>query len=144
MTGRLRRAIDTTFSSPKKSFATGMIFTSIVQSSSVVLSLAVPLAGAGLATTAMVFPYALGANIGTTVTALIAALATGSTIAIAAALAHLFFNIIGICIWYPLKRVPIGISERLADTVQAHGSYAIIYIIIAFFIIPAMVITLLC
>ncbi len=144
MTGRLRRAIDTTFGNSKKSFATGMVFTSIVQSSSIVLSLAVPLAGAGLATTAMVFPYALGANIGTTVTALMAALATGSTIAIAAALAHLFFNLIGICIWYPLKKIPIGISERLADAVQAHGSYAIIYIIIAFFIIPAMVMTLLC
>ncbi|UZE91782.1 MAG: Na/Pi symporter [Methanosarcinales archaeon] len=144
MTGRLRRAIDTTFSKPKKSFLTSLTFTAIIQSSSITTSLVVPLAGAGLATTAMVFPYALGANIGTTVTALIAALATGSTIAIAAALAHLFFNVIGICIWYPLKKVPIGISERLADTVQAHGNYAIIYIIIAFFIIPAMAITLLC
>ena len=47
----------------------------------------------------------LGANIGTTVTGLISARVSDNIDALQVALAHLFFNITGIIIWYPLVRV---------------------------------------
>ena len=53
----------------------GMLVTMLVQSSSTTTSLIVPLAGTGLLTLEEVYPFTLGANIGTCITALIAATA---------------------------------------------------------------------
>ena len=55
-------------------------------------------------------PLTLGANIGTTVTGLLAALVSGKVEALQVALCHLFFNISGIIIWYPIpfmRKVPL-------------------------------------
>lgn len=92
-------------------FTMGILMTSIVQSSSVTTSLIVPLAGAGLVSIRQIFPYTLGANIGTTITAILAALATQSDLAVTVAFAHLCFNIFGILIFYPLKFIPIRLAE---------------------------------
>jgi len=70
----------------------GMLLTIMVQSSSITTSTIVPLAGAGVLTLRQVYPFTLGANIGTTVTAILAALTLNVT-ALVAAFAHLFFNI---------------------------------------------------
>jgi len=88
----------------------GMGMTFIVQSSSVTTSLIVPLAGAGVVRLRKIFPYTMGANIGTTGTALLAALATTNPVAVTAAFAHLAFNIFGIMIFYPLKFIPINMA----------------------------------
>ncbi len=53
----------------------GLVITVLVQSSSITTSLLVPMAGAGLLTLEQVYPVTLGANVGTTVTALLASLA---------------------------------------------------------------------
>ncbi len=74
--------------------------TVMVQSSSITTSLVVPLAGAGVLSLRQIFPYTLGANVGTTATAIIAALTLNVT-ALVAAFAHLLFNICGILIVYP-------------------------------------------
>ena len=100
---------DVIFKSDLRALGLGLLLTALVQSSSVTISLAVPLAGAGIITNRHVFPYALGANVGTTVTALLAALAGGNPAGLAIAFAHLVFNILGIGVWYPLKRVPLWI-----------------------------------
>ena len=52
----------------------GVLITIMVQSSSITTSLVVPLAGAGVLSLRQIFPFTLGANIGTTVTALMASL----------------------------------------------------------------------
>jgi len=93
------------------SFFLGILMTAVVQSSSVTTSLIIPLAGAGLITIRQIFPYTLGANIGTTVTAILAALATQNHIAVTVAFSHLCFNIFGIAIFYPLKFIPIRLAE---------------------------------
>ena len=80
------------------------------------LVLLIPLAGAGVITIHQVFPITVGANIGTTVTALIAALSTGSVHAVTVAFAHLMFNISGTLIFFvppPLRRVPILLARQL-------------------------------
>jgi len=92
----------------------GLIITALVQSSSVTTSLIVPLAGAGLLSIAQVFPYTLGANVGTTVTALLAALSAGEVAGVAAAFSHLLFNFAGIGIFYPLRKLPLWLANQLA------------------------------
>jgi len=96
----------------------GTLMTFIVQSSSVTTSLIVPLAGAGIVRLRQIFPYTLGANIGTTGTALLAALATANPIAVTAAFAHLVFNIFGIVIFYPLKMIPLTLAEKASEYVS--------------------------
>ncbi|TFH65673.1 MAG: hypothetical protein E4G90_05830, partial [Gemmatimonadales bacterium] len=83
------------------SFTLGMVATATVQSSSATTSLIVPLAGTGVLSLRQIFPYTLGANVGTTITAILASFSTGSPAAVTVAFAHLSFNILGIAIYYP-------------------------------------------
>ncbi len=130
------------FGNAAKAFLVGLFFTALVQSSSVTLSIAVPMAGAGLLTLRQVFPYSLGANIGTTVTAILAALVTGSTGALHIAFAHLAFNFAGSLIWYPLKMVPIGLAGLLGGFCARRRVWALVYMIVLFFAIPLIVVIL--
>ena len=109
-------------------FIFGIIMTAVVQSSSVTTSLIIPLAGAGLVRIRQVFPYTLGANIGTTVTAILAALATQNNVAITVAFSHLCFNIFGIIIFYPLKFIPIGLAELIGRTASKSTKNLILFI----------------
>jgi len=108
----------------------GMIMTFIVQSSSVTTSLIVPLAGAGIVNLRKIFPYTMGANIGTTGTALLAALATGNPVAVTASFAHLVFNIFGIMIFYPLKFIPIKLAESVSEFVSESKKNLVIFLVV--------------
>ncbi len=133
------------------SFGFGVVITALVQSSSITTSLVVPLVGGGVLTVEQIFPYTLGANVGTTVTALLAAFVEWSsashrdsaTAALSIAYAHLLFNAISICLIYPFKKLPIGLAKRLGAYVVNNKKMAVIYIIVAFYIIPGLVILLL-
>ena len=59
-----------------------------------------------------VLSFTLGANVGTTITAILAALSTGNPAAVTVALAHLTFNVMGIAIFYPLKAIPIWLANK--------------------------------
>lgn len=108
----------------------GAVMTFIVQSSSVTTSLIVPLAGAGIVKLKKIFPYTLGANIGTTGTALLAAMATGNPFAVTAAFAHLMFNIIGIVFIYPVKFIPIRLAEMTGQYVARDRKSFIIFVVV--------------
>jgi len=114
------------------SIAFGMIFTSIVQSSSITTSIIIPLVGAGVLTIEQIFPYTLGANIGTTITALLAVLALdeGKEAAMTIALCHLIFNIYGILIFYPLKVLPIKTAKIVAAYVSKSKKHFLIFLFI--------------
>jgi sodium-dependent phosphate cotransporter len=130
------------FRNATTAFLLGLVFTSIVQSSSVTTSLVVPMAGAGLLTLNQIFPYTLGANIGTTVTAILAALVTGSVGGIQIAFAHLGFNILGTAIWYPLRFVPIRMAAWWGRFCARHRGFALVYMIVVFYVIPLFVVLL--
>lgn len=130
------------FKNSFRAFSIGIVLTVLVQSSSITTSLIVPMAGAGLLTLIQIFPYTLGANIGTTITAILAALVTGDPAAVTVAFAHLLFNIFGIIIWFPLKIVPLTIAEKFADYSTKNKIIPIAYIVIMFFIIPLTLIFL--
>lgn len=121
----------------------GLIFTAVVQSSSITTSLMIPMAAAGIISVHQIFPVALGANIGTTVTAFLAALATGSPAALTIALVHLLFNACGILTFYPipeLRKIPIFAAQLLARKSAQNRLYALMFIVIVFFIIPGVAI----
>ena len=116
----------------------GGVLTFCVQSSSITTSLLVPMAGSGLLTLASILPVTLGANIGTTTTALLAAL-TGNGAGLAIALVHFFFNILGILIWFPIekmRRTPIILSTKLAELSSKNKMIGFLYIGIVFFGLP--------
>ena len=117
-------------------FLLGILMTAVVQSSSVTTSLIIPLAGAGLVAIRQIFPYTLGANIGTTVTAILAAMATQNEVAITVAFSHLVFNVFGILIFYPLKFIPIGLAEyvgeRASKSTRNLVVFTVVYILLYF------------
>lgn len=117
-------------------FALGLVLTVMVQSSSITTSLAVPLAGAGILTLRQIFPLTLGANVGTTVTAMLASLVTGNVASVTVAFAHLLFNITGIIILWPLRRIPLWLAETLAEFSTRSKLVPLVYILVLFFVIP--------
>ena len=130
------------FKSTARALFVGMLFTAIVQSSSITTSLVVPLAAAGVVSLRKIYPYDLGANIGTTITALLASMATNSSAAISIALSHLVFNVLGIAIFLPLKEIPITMAEVFTRWSMKNRYIPVIYVILVFFIIPILIITI--
>jgi sodium-dependent phosphate cotransporter len=118
----------------------GTLVTAIVQSSSVTTSAVVPLAGAGILALERIYPYTLGANVGTTVTAMLAALSLGEPVGIAVALAHLGFNILGIAVFLPLRRLPIGSARWLAAQANRSRAIPILFLLGVYYVIPLLLI----
>tara|TARA_B100000029_G_scaffold508492_1_gene595470 strand:- start:674 stop:1768 length:1095 start_codon:yes stop_codon:yes gene_type:complete len=122
----------------------GMLLTISVQSSSITTSTVIPLAGAGVLTLRQIYPFTLGANIGTTVTALLASLTLNVT-AMVASFAHLFFNIFGILLVYAnpfLRDIPLKLSEKFADLAIKNKFIPMAYLLVVFFLIPFLIILL--
>ena len=132
------------YQSPIVAIIVGVVVTVMVQSSSITTSLLVPLAGAGLLTLGQAFPITIGANIGTTVTAFLAALAVTGPNAIAGvtiALVHLLFNVTATTLSYPVKRIreiPLNAARRLARLAIRSKPLAIAYVVILFYGLPAL------
>lgn len=122
----------------------GALVTAMVQSSSITTSLLVPLAGAGLITLEQAFPVTLGANLGTTITALTASLAVAGPNAEAGviiALTHLLFNLTGTVLIYPLeavRRIPLQAARKLGDIAVRSKAAAIGYVVLLFYAVPAL------
>lgn len=131
------------FRTPVLSFMLGAILTVMVQSSSITTSMVVPLLGAGVITMSQIYPYLLGANIGTTITAFLASFVTGSPAAVSVAFAHLFFNILGIMIFWPLRAIPMWLANKLSFMTQKSKLVPIAYMAVVFFMIPGLIIYLL-
>jgi len=119
--------------------AVGVLVTVAVQSSSITTSILIPLVASGLLLVRNAYPITLGANVGTTVTALIAALATDSTDAMTIALVHLLFNIFAIVILYPIPKfryIPVSLAEKLADIAVQRKWVAVAYTVGLFIVVP--------
>ncbi len=131
---------------PLSGIGAGGIITVLVQSSSTTTALIVPMAGSGVFTLKQVYPFTLGGNLGTTVTALIAAIAITGPLAVLAlqiALVHFFFNLFAIIIIYSiplLRNIPMFIAENLARLAQKNKLYVVGYILGVFFIGPLSVV----
>ena len=123
----------------------GILVTGIIQSSSITTSLLVPMVGAGVLTVRQVYPVTLGANIGTTVTAMLAALASKNIAALTIAFVHLLFNLCGTTLFFFIpwmENIPIMTADALAKFFAKARYYAIIFILIIFFVIPGFLLFL--
>ncbi len=117
----------------------GMVVTIAVQSSSITTSILIPLVASGILLVRSAYPITLGANIGTTITALLAALGAGTVDGLTIAVTHTLFNVAGILLLYPWQRiryVPVQLAEKLADVAIRHRPLAVGYTIFVFIVLP--------
>ncbi len=140
--GKSQKVIDKyVFAHPVRSLCWGAVITAGVQSSSVTASLTVPLVASDRVSLRKVFPFLIGANVGTTLTAMVAALSQSET-AIAIAMCHLFFNLFGVFLLFPIKHIryiPVWFAEKLRELSYKNRIYGILYVFIVFFIIPSLI-----
>ena len=119
----------------------GLLITISVQSSSITTSIMIPLAAAGVVTLRNIYPVTLGANVGTTITALLAALAASRPEALTVGIVHTLFNLGGIALLYPIPAVrdlPVRAAENLARIAVSRRVIAIAYVVTAFIVIPLL------
>ncbi|WP_300345254.1 Na/Pi symporter [Nesterenkonia sp.] len=134
---------------PITSIGSGALVTVMVQSSSTTTALMVPLAGSGALSLRQIYPFTLGANIGTTITALVSAFAFDGpvgTIALTAALAHLLFNVFGTVVIFGIpgiREVPLKGAAWLADLAVRRPSVAFAWVVGVFLALPLALIVLL-
>ena len=124
----------------------GLVVTISVQSSSITTSMLIPLSAAGVLTLRNAYPVTLGANVGTTITALLAALATSRPEALTISLVHTLFNIGGILLLYPitaLRQIPIRGAEILARLAVHRRLLAVAYVAGMFIAVPLIGVALL-
>ena len=128
------------FKNKFKSFAWGLVTTAAIRSSTVTTSLVVPLVAQKIVNLRKAAPFILGANIGTTITAFIAATLNSNTAsAVSLALAHFLFNFIGFLIFFPipvLREIPIKLASGLGKLTLKYRLAGFVYILSMFFFIP--------
>ena len=146
MRGPARRIVDKSFAAgPVVGILAGTIMTVLVQSSSTTTSLVVPLAAAGVLTLRQVYPFTLGANIGTCITAVLAATAVsgvGAGVAMQIAFVHLLYNVFGVIVFTVvpfLYDLPVRSAEWLGNKTETHRGWAFGYIGLVFFLLPGSV-----
>jgi sodium-dependent phosphate cotransporter len=96
---------------------------------------------AGVLTLASAYPITLGANVGTTITALLASLAVVRPEGLTIALVHLLFNVVGILVLYPLpmlRMVPIRLAEGLAEAAVRRTRVVFAYTVTVFLVLPLL------
>jgi sodium-dependent phosphate cotransporter len=146
VSSRAERILDRTlFRSALAAIGAGTLITVMVQSSSITTSVMVPLVGSGVVTLEQLFPFTIGANLGTTVTALLASLATGNPAAVSVALSHLLFNVFGALIIYPfppIRAIPLALARGLGNLGSRNRPVAIAYVILVFFGLPILLLFL--
>ncbi len=123
----------------------GIFITFSVQSSSITTSILVPIVGSGILAIENAFPITLGANIGTTITAVLASFAVETSDGLTIALCHVFFNLISVIVIYPIKplrEIPIKLATALSNATAKRKSVAILYVLITFVLLPLLGIVL--
>jgi len=134
--------IKATFAKPLRSFLAGFVFTIFVPSTTVMVSLLVPLAASGvIGADYHILPYIIGANIGTVFDVMMAAFATGDPVALGVWIVHLSINVFSAAIFLPLLK-PLGAFIRMSsDYLTSHRIRAIIFIIVIH-VIPLLILLL--
>ncbi|MEL6479547.1 MAG: Na/Pi symporter [Pseudomonadota bacterium] len=144
MVGKAKEIMHTAIGrGPVSGIFSGTLVTVLVQSSSTTTSLMVPLAGSGAFGLKQIYPFTLGANIGTCITALLAATAvTGNgEAALQIAFIHLTYNVLGVVVIYGLpflRNLPVYAAEWLGETAAKNKLAALAYILGVFFLVPGL------
>ena len=128
------------FKNQLKSFAWGLLTTAAIRSSTITTSVVVPIVAKKIATLKDAAPFIMGANIGTTITAFIAAtLNSNTSSAISIAIAHFLFNFIGVLLFFPipvLQKLPLELANGLGKLTLRYRLAGFVYILTTFFFVP--------
>ncbi len=146
MVGRAKEMLHSAIGrGPVHGIASGTLVTILVQSSSTTTSLMVPLVGTNVLKVRDVYPFTLGANIGTCITALLAATAVTGDYAVFAlqiALVHLVFNLLATLLIFGtpfLREIPLKCAEMLGDAAAKNKLALVAYLGLVFIIVPSVV-----
>lgn len=132
------------FGGSLRSFSWGVFSTSLIHSSAVTTSFIVPIVATDKISLRKAFPFIVGANIGTTFTAIVAAL-TKSPEAMSLAMAHFLFNFFGMMLFLPIPKIRdyiIELVKKLGEIARDNKILVIIYVFLLFFVIPFILIYL--
>ncbi|MGA0830713.1 MAG: Na/Pi symporter [Nitriliruptoraceae bacterium] len=124
----------------------GMLVTVAVQSSSITTSILVPLVASGILARRRAYPITLGANVGTTITALLASLAVSRPEGLTIALVHTLFNVTGLTLVWPVRAVrdvPVRLAEALATQAARRRPVIAGYLVVVFLVVPVLGVLLL-
>ncbi|GMF30073.1 unnamed protein product [Phytophthora lilii] len=125
----------------------GTLITFAVHSSTVVTSTLTPMAGLGVVTLEQVYPLVIGANLGTTGTALLASLVTGKADSVAIALVHFWFNVFGVFLFYPIpitRKLILDGARALAFASAAWPLTAVLFLVVLFVMVPTLLLITVC
>ncbi len=128
-----------------KSFWWGLLTTAAIRSSTITTSVIVPIVAKKIASLRQVAPFIMGANIGTTITAFIAASLKENTDAVSIAIAHFLFNGIGVLIFFPvpaLRKIPVELARSMGQLTLKYRFAGFAFILITFFFLPFMLLYL--
>ena len=133
------QSVFTMFTNPLLGIAVGTVLTAIVQSSSASVGILQSLTTTGAITYGMAIPIIMGQNIGTCITAILAALGANKN-GKRAAFVHLYFNVIGAAIWVTVFALvnhfaaPALFSETIDmwGVAIVHTSFKILSLILLF------------
>lgn len=129
---------------PVLSLFSGIGLTAAIHSSSVTTSMAVMLAATEKVSPKKLLPFVMGANMGTTVTALIAAIGR-SEAALAIAICHFLFNLLGVLIFFPfppIRKMLYQLAKWAGVMAMRYLWFAFAWILMLFFALPFLVIFL--
>ncbi len=130
------------FGTPLRSLTWGTILTGALQSSSLTTSVTVSLVATRKVSLKNAFPFIIGANIGTTFTALLASISQSDT-ALSIAITHLSFNILGAAVLFPfpfMRMIPFRLAQLLGKLTIKNRIISLLYVLLVFFIIPFLLI----
>jgi solute carrier family 34 (sodium-dependent phosphate cotransporter) len=119
----------------------GIGITVAVQSSTITTSILVPLVAAGILTLPSAYPITVGANVGTTITALIASLAGLRPEGLTIALVHTLFNLSAMTLIFPVRQVrmiPVRLAEKIAGMAARNHVVVLVYGVGLFLVLPLL------
>lgn len=138
---RLMRSLE---GRPLLAVVAGSLVTIMVQASAITTSVLVTLAASRLVTLQQVFPLVVGANLGTTVTAMVAALAVSGESAeygLQIAAVHVLFNLMGALVFVSHERtrqLPLRLAASLASFSARKKRLAFGYVLVFFYALPLL------
>ncbi|MFN3315890.1 MAG: Na/Pi symporter [Raineya sp.] len=140
----MKRIESVFWAKPWRGFVWGTLITALIHSSTVVTSFLVTLIGSNKLTLRQAFPLIMGANLGTTITALTASLGKSEE-AMSIAFAHLLFNLISVILVLPFPWVQtkiILLARHFGKLTMRHRLAGFLYVLIVFFLLPFLLIYL--
>jgi solute carrier family 34 (sodium-dependent phosphate cotransporter) len=127
------------FNGELRAFMWGLLTTGAIRSSTITTSVVVPIVAKKIVDIKRAAPFIMGANVGTTITAFIAAVLNTNSSAVSIAIAHFLFNAIGVLLFFPipaLKQLPIRLAKALGRSTYENRLIGFAFILLTFFVIP--------